>query len=149
MTKPPTKPLEKLWYIEFCPYQHNETNLCWSSCLVVQISPSPPRRNPQNFSWSRFSTIYKKILHPTCQMPENYRININSYTNINGLTGAILVSRPIWQTQGRKPPPKATQRISGPAARSFSTQSMNCIQTTARTSAYVPKPTIDRIKSWP
>ena len=130
VAKPPTKPHSKLQYIELWSYQHNGTNLCWSSCLIVQISALQPAENLQNLAWSRFSTIYSTILHSTGQLPANYRINIHYDTNTNELNGAILVSRPIWQEQGQKLLPKATRHISGPAAFSFSTQSMNCHQTT-------------------
>ena len=100
--------------------------LAWlSMCCPLHLAESP-----QNLAWSRFSTIYSIILQLTGRLLENYRININSYTNKNDVNGAILVSRPTWQEQGRKSPPKATLRISGPAACSFSTQSMNCHQTT-------------------
>ena len=114
----------------------------------MENSAPPPRRKHQNHALTRFLPRCSIILNPNRQLPTNYHIIITSYTNTKDMNGTILVSRLIWQEQDPKPPSKATQLISGHVARSFSTQSMNCLQTTAQTFTYGPNQTIDRIKSW-
>ena len=114
----------------------------------MEKSAPPPRRKHQNHTLTRFLPRCSIILSPNRQLPTNYHIIITSYINTKDLNGTILVSRLIWQEQDRKPPSKATQLISGPVARSFSTQPMNCLQTTAHTFTQEPNQTIDRIKSW-
>ena len=112
------------------------------------IGPSSSPKTPKCRSEPFFGIILSNPLSNSSQTPTNYRINTNPYTNANVLNRAILVSRPIWQEQSRKLALEATQLIFGCVACSFSPQSMNSLQTTARTFTHGSNPTIHRIISW-
>ena len=131
-----------------CDHMKATMRIC--AGLLPQLSniPPSPRREYQNHAWSRFLAVFSIILHPSGPKPTMCRMNIPPYTNTNDRNGTILLSRPISQERPPKLVPRAIQLISGPVSCSFFTQPTNPVQTTARTSTYVPNQTTHRIISW-